>query len=119
MKKSIMLVLAVVCFSGVLMAQDIVYLKNGSIIHGSIIEAIPDASIKIQTTDGNVFVYKMNEVSKIVKESSTVQDSTYKKTEEKKKESRPFWTVGNVARGVILGCGISYLLFMLTRVHST
>lgn len=48
--------------------QDVVYLKNGSIIHGQIIEQIPNVSIKIQTRDGNIFVYEMEEVLKIVKE---------------------------------------------------
>lgn len=48
--------------------EDVVYLKNGSIIHGIIIEQIPNESLKIQTKDGNVFVYKMAEIEKITKE---------------------------------------------------
>ncbi|MFN5983557.1 MAG: hypothetical protein ACK479_08835 [Fluviicola sp.] len=47
---------------------DVVYLKNGSIIRGQIIEQIPNQSLKIRTNDGSVFVYKMEEVEKIVKE---------------------------------------------------
>lgn len=49
---------------------EVVYLKNGSIIRGMIIEQIPNVSLKIQTRDGNVFVYKMEEVEKITKELS-------------------------------------------------
>lgn len=49
---------------------DIVYLKNGSIIRGIIIEQIPNESIKIQTQDGSIFVYKMEEVEKMTKELS-------------------------------------------------
>lgn len=49
---------------------DIVYLKNGSIIRGIVIEQIPNVSIKIQTKDGSIFVYKMEEVEKITKELS-------------------------------------------------
>jgi hypothetical protein len=49
--------------------QDVVYLLNGSIIRGIIIEQIPGQSIKIQTADGNVFVYEMYEVQKITKEA--------------------------------------------------
>lgn len=49
--------------------EDVVYLKNGSIIHGTIVEQIPNETIKIQTADKNVFVYKMDEVSKITKEA--------------------------------------------------
>jgi len=50
--------------------QDVVYLKNGSIIKGMIIEQIPGVSIKIQTKDGSVFVYNIDEISKMTKESS-------------------------------------------------
>ncbi len=48
--------------------DDVVYLKNGSIIHGMIIEQVPGQSLKIQTRDRNIFVYKMDEVQKIAKE---------------------------------------------------
>ena len=48
--------------------QDVVYLKNGSIIRGVIIEQVPNKSIKIETADRNVFVYQMNEIEKIAKE---------------------------------------------------
>lgn len=63
-----------ICFFcvGKLSAQvgydDVVYLKNGSIIHGMIIEQVPGQSLKIQTRDRNIFVYKMDEVEKIAKE---------------------------------------------------
>lgn len=49
---------------------DVVYLKNGGVIRGMIIEQIPGISIKIQTKDGNVFVYKMEEIEKMTKEQS-------------------------------------------------
>ncbi len=48
--------------------EEVVYLKNGSVIKGTIIEQVPDVSIKIQTKDGNVFVYKMEEIERITKE---------------------------------------------------
>jgi hypothetical protein len=47
---------------------DVVYLKNGSIIRGTLIELIPNVSLKIETKDGSVFFYKMEEVEKITKE---------------------------------------------------
>ena len=49
--------------------EDVVHLKNGGLIRGTIIEQIPGESLKIQTRDGNVFVYKMDEIAKISKES--------------------------------------------------
>lgn len=52
---------------------DVVYCKNGAVIRGTIIEQIPGVSLKIQTADGNVFVYKMEEVEKMTKEANTNQ----------------------------------------------
>ena len=49
---------------------EVVYLKNGSIIKGNLIEAVPNESVKIQTIDGSIFVYKMSEVSKIVRQAT-------------------------------------------------
>lgn len=48
--------------------QEVVYLKNGSVIRGTIIEQVPNQSLKIKTTDGNIFVFKIDEVEKITKE---------------------------------------------------
>ncbi len=47
---------------------EVVYLKNGSIIRGIIIEQTPNVNLKIQTKDGSVYVYKMEDVEKITKE---------------------------------------------------
>ena len=49
-------------------SEDVVYLKNGGIIRGQIIEQIPNQSLKIETVGRNVFVYKFEEIEKIVKE---------------------------------------------------
>jgi len=57
------------------LTQDVVYLKNGSIIRGVIIEQIPNKTLKIRTTDGNVFVYNMDEITRITKEPSTQPQS--------------------------------------------
>jgi hypothetical protein len=51
--------------------EDVVYLKNGSIIHGTIIEQVPGKTLKIKTHDGNIFVYSLDEVEKMTKETST------------------------------------------------
>lgn len=48
--------------------QEVVYLKNGSIIRGTILEQVPNRSLKIETADGSIFVYPMREVQKITKE---------------------------------------------------
>jgi hypothetical protein len=51
--------------------RSVLYLKNGSIIRGTIIEMIPDSLIKIQTGDKNVFVYRYREIEKISSEQIT------------------------------------------------
>jgi hypothetical protein len=48
--------------------MDIVHLKNGSIIKGTIIEQVPNEYIKIETRDGSIFVFKTDEIKLIVKE---------------------------------------------------
>ncbi|HPI19980.1 MAG TPA: hypothetical protein PKY56_06375 [Candidatus Kapabacteria bacterium] len=46
---------------------DVLFLKNGSKIIGSITKFIPDSTVSIQTKDGSVFVYNASEVLKIEK----------------------------------------------------
>ena len=48
--------------------EDVVHLKNGGLIRGTIIEQVPGESMKIQTRDGNIFVYMNDEIAKITKE---------------------------------------------------
>jgi hypothetical protein len=57
--------------------QDVVYLKNGSIIRGIIIEQVPNKSIKIETADKSIFAYKMDEIEKISKEKITTKKERY------------------------------------------
>jgi hypothetical protein len=67
---------------------EVVYLKNGGQVRGVIIEQVPNETLKIQTADGSIFVYKMSEVEKITKEqpkqhsplSSNYESSTLKPT---------------------------------------
>jgi len=72
MKKFLLLTLVGI-LSLPLLAQttDTVYLKNGSVIRGSVIESIPNETIKIKTKDGSVFVYNQSEVEKITKEEGS------------------------------------------------
>ena len=48
--------------------EDVVHLKNGGLVRGTIIEQIPGESLKIKTREGNVFVYTMDEIAKMSKE---------------------------------------------------
>ncbi|WP_066627903.1 hypothetical protein [Labilibacter marinus] len=64
--------------------QEVVYLKDGSIIRGIIIEQVPNKSLKIETVGKNVFAYEMNEIEKITKEpirgKRTAQDGSIKRS---------------------------------------
>ncbi|MBX2983840.1 MAG: hypothetical protein KF843_14270 [Flavobacteriales bacterium] len=48
--------------------QDMVYLRNGTIVHGMVIEQMPVDPIKIQTADLSAFIHRRDEVTKITKE---------------------------------------------------
>jgi hypothetical protein len=74
MNKVILLYLLFFVVGFSLMAQeqmeDVVYLKNGSIIRGEILKLDTEVSVKIQLYGGSIFVYPMDEVEKITKEPS-------------------------------------------------
>jgi hypothetical protein len=80
--------------------RDIVYLKNGSIIKGYILEMIPNGTIKIRTTDGSIFIYKMDEVDKTSKEASEVAvksaDSAQATKGDEQKSEEAFMTRGYI-----------------------
>lgn len=57
--------------------EDVIYLKDGSVIRGEIIEFVPEDYYKIRITGGSELVFKINEISKITKESK----AEYKATE--------------------------------------
>lgn len=51
--------------------EDVVYLNNGSILRGIIIEQVPNKSLKVQIAGGSVFHIELNEVTRITKEPPT------------------------------------------------
>ncbi len=48
--------------------KDVLYLKNGSIIYGNLIEIVSD-QYKIKTSDGSIFNFSTDEVEKFIKEA--------------------------------------------------
>ena len=54
-------------------AEDVVYLKNGSVVRGIIVEQIPNETLKIRTQGGSEFVFEMSDVLKITKELPVVE----------------------------------------------
>lgn len=72
MKKLILFLCATLLCGAAALAQtyqETVYLKNGSIIKGTVLEQEAGGNIKIMTSDGSIFVYKSDEVQKITKEA--------------------------------------------------
>jgi hypothetical protein len=52
--------------------EDVVYLKDGSIYRGLIVEQIPGVSLKVETIGGNVFNVQIGDVVKITKEKKVM-----------------------------------------------
>jgi hypothetical protein len=50
--------------------EDVVYLNNGNVLRGIIIEEVPNKSLKVQIAGGSIFQVEMNEVARITKESA-------------------------------------------------
>jgi hypothetical protein len=57
--------------------QEIIYLKNGTIIKGIILEHLADKSIRVKTTDQSEVIYKAEEVDHIVKEFYDIRQKGY------------------------------------------
>ena len=81
MKRNVFLIVGIVILAALgsnVFADTIyvVYLNNGSIVRGTVVEIIPDETIKIETVDDIIIVYPFDEVQKITKEtdkSSTIR----------------------------------------------
>ena len=54
---------------------DVIYLKNGDVRKGTIIENVPNDYVKIETSDGSIFTVKYADIQKMTKEAKPVQQS--------------------------------------------
>jgi hypothetical protein len=71
MKKYLLALIMLIIILFPLSAQktkDVLYLKNGSIIYGKLMEAT-DSLYKIKTSDGSLFIYSFPEVDKLIVET--------------------------------------------------
>jgi hypothetical protein len=57
--------------------EMIVYLKNGYILRGSIVEIVPEKFLSVQTGDGNTRRYSMTEIKKITKEEAFQEEDAH------------------------------------------
>jgi hypothetical protein len=56
--------------------EDVVYLKDGSVIRGTIVEQRPGESVLIRTRDGNTLPYTMDRIEKMTKETVAMATPT-------------------------------------------
>lgn len=56
--------------------NEVVYLKNGGILRGVIIEQVPNTSLKVQMRDKSIVACRYDEVEKITKENVYSTDNT-------------------------------------------
>ncbi|MEE1302668.1 MAG: hypothetical protein UHD64_07800 [Bacteroidales bacterium] len=79
MSKKLFVLFAILVSGFAIFAQsemrDVVYLKNGSVVKGTIVEQVIGESLRIDTPDGSIFVYKMDEIEKIEKEKVTTPET--------------------------------------------
>lgn len=59
---------AIVAFAQEGTPIDVVYLKNGSVVRGTLVEYTAGKGVKIKTADGSIFVYAEAEVDRVTKE---------------------------------------------------
>lgn len=53
--------------------EDVVYLKNGGVYRGIVVEQIPGESLTIQTNTGGIVTFSLDEVARITKENPTTR----------------------------------------------
>ena len=56
--------------------NEVVYLKNGGILRGVIIEQVPNTSLKVQMRDKSIIACRYDEVERITKENIYSTDKT-------------------------------------------
>lgn len=67
-------------------------------VRGTIIEQVPNVSLKVQTADGSVFAYQISEVEKITKEQADYGNRNYltrKSKSDKRTGYKGFVDLGN------------------------
>lgn len=81
--------------------EDVVYLKNGSIIRGQIMEQIPGEPIRIELLGGTELVYSTEEIERITKEPSKSPTHIPKQKEETYIKHKGFKSINEI--GIMSG----------------
>lgn len=93
---------------------DVIYAKNGSIVKGIIIETVPNVSYKIKTNDGNIFVFKADEIEKIEKLEASQQKM---KAEPVLSKQSGFSSIEEIGASLILNETTNTPLFALHSIN--
>jgi hypothetical protein len=74
----LLLVFALVCdlTYGQYNMEDVIYLKNGGIVRGEIIQNLPNQSLRIKTKDKKVFVIIHDDIEKMTRENIVEEQKT-------------------------------------------
>lgn len=109
--------LCTLLITGAIHAQtyvDVIYAKSGSIVKGVIIETVPNISYKIKTNDGNIFVFKAEEIEKIEKLETSKQKA---KTEPALGKRSGFSSIEEIGASLILNETTNTPLFALHSIN--
>jgi hypothetical protein len=72
--KNLLFILIICLFSAAAIAQqsvtDVIYLKNGTVVRGKIIDQVPNQSVKLYTANRSVVEFKMEEIERMAKEEN-------------------------------------------------
>lgn len=102
MKKCILLLMVLVATLSVSAQNDYVYLKNGSVIKGTIEQYKENSSVTIRTENGQVYTYPMIEVNRVSNGASTnIPDPTNNNNhKDYMLENQGFWCAGELIGGL-------------------
>ena len=73
-----LLVFLLVCATslGAQEMEDVLYLKNGTVVRGMIVEQIPNQQVRIRTRDGSSYVYTFDLIARIAREPAAQEPTT-------------------------------------------
>jgi hypothetical protein len=111
MKNFIFCFLLMLGFAAMANAEDAIYLKDGSVVHGTIIKRFPDTgSIKVRKHSGKEVVYKKKQVLKVEHESAESAPVSHPSTmsEKPKKHKHHEEYTGGTTNGVNNVCRPGY-----------
>lgn len=100
--KKILLGIFFLCSAG-LFAQtgtDVIYLNNGNVVKGQIIDSVPNISVKIKADNGAVYEYKITEIRDIKNgEVLKPEESSRRKYVDYENNDKGYWWAAELSGG--------------------